>query len=151
MLNLNARITFDKEVFFCLGHDQELERPRIRIVTCPSEFDRIDENTFAKRWFEIRRRRNFDYLLIAKLYRAIAFVQMDEISLGITQHLHLDVTRIRDPFLKKQRGVSECCVRLALTALERIRHFRFLLDKTHAASAATSRRLEHDGIAYLPR
>ena len=61
------------------------------------------------------RRRFLDHLLVAALKRAIAFEQVDDIAVGVPEHLYLDVARVRHPFLQEDDIVAKAGDSFALT------------------------------------
>jgi hypothetical protein len=55
-----------------------------------------------------------DHLLVAALQRAVAFEQVDDIAVGVAEHLHLDMARGQDIFLDQHMVVAEAGRGLAL-------------------------------------
>ena len=54
-----------------------------------------------------RRGRLLDHLLVAALQRAVALEQVDDVAVGVAEHLHLDVARAGDVLLQQHPIVAE--------------------------------------------
>ena len=96
---------------------------------------------------ELRSGRNLHHLLVALLNGAVALEQVHRVAVSIGQHLHLDVPRPLNELLEEDVAASERGGRLAGTAFESRLHVARFADPTHAASAASGCRFEHDRIA----
>ena len=72
---------------------------------------------------------------------------MHDVAVRVAEHLHLDVPRPVDHLLQQDAGIAECCLGLALRALERRRETGRVLDQAHAAPAAAGHGLDHHRIA----
>ena len=48
-----------------------------------------------------------DHLLVAALQRAIPLEQVDDIAVGIAEHLHFNMARIGDPFFEQHLIIAE--------------------------------------------
>ncbi len=92
VLDLDAWIDFDEIEFVGFGIEQELYRSGTVVVDFPRDgqgrFVKFRRNLFAK----IGSRCNLDYLLVSALNRAIPFVQMDDVSMLITEDLNFEVS-----------------------------------------------------------
>src|SRR5437016_10031455 len=86
---------------------------------------------------------------MSALYGAVALTEMHAHTVAIAEHLHLDVTRLLDVLLAIDFRRAERCASLRLTGGERLCGGGALAHDSHAAAAATGRRLEDDGIAGL--
>src|SRR5205823_477309 len=86
---------------------------------------------------------------MSALHGAVALTEMHAHTVAIAEHLHLDVTRLLDVLLAIDFRRAERCASLRLTGGERLCGDGALAHDSHAAAAATGRRLEHDGIAGL--
>jgi hypothetical protein len=85
-----------------------------------------------------RRRRFFDDLLVAALQRAVAFAEVDHISVVISEHLDLDVARLLQEFLHIDFGVAESRQRFRLRHVDRIQQRCFTVHDAHSAPAASA-------------
>src|SRR5438067_13492266 len=86
---------------------------------------------------------------MSALRGAVALTEMHAHTVAIAEHLHLDVTRLLDVLLAIDFRRAERCASLRLTGGERLCGGGALAHDSHAAAAATGRRLEDDGIAGL--
>src|ERR1700722_3459735 len=101
VLNLDARIAFDEKVFAALRVDQELDGPGVHKARCAREANRVFQQASPKAGLQPRSRRDLDNLLISKLYRAIAFVEMNDAAVAVGQYLDLDMAWPRNQLLDK--------------------------------------------------
>ena len=99
---------------------------------------------------ESRRRRLLDELLVATLERAVALAERDDMSVGVGEQLHLDVTRRQDLALEVDGPVAERGRRLARTGHERRREVLRAGHAPHAAAAAAGRGLDEQREADPP-
>ena len=124
VFDLDARVALDEAVLAAFGYDEKLDGTGIHVFGGLHQPDRIGRDALAQRIAQIRRRRDFDDLLVAQLHRTIAFVQMDDVAVRVGQHLHFDVPRSFDQLFDEQRAVAESGFRLAATARVRLAPFR---------------------------
>ena len=82
VLDLDARIALDETMFAALGDDQELDRAGVHIAGRAGEPDRVAQDALAQRRVEPGRRGDLDDLLVAKLDRAVALVEVDDVAAG---------------------------------------------------------------------
>ncbi len=111
MLDLQPRVHFHEpdavgaQAFRRIG--DELDRACADIIDCLGRLDRCGAKLFARRFVHARCGGFFDHLLVAALQRAIAFEQMDDVAVGVAEHLHLDMARALDIFLDQDMRVAE--------------------------------------------
>ncbi len=100
---------------------------------------------------ETWRGRFLDHLLMAPLDRAVALEQVERIAMPIGEHLHLDVTRVRQVAFEQHMVIAECrrgflsCLIKCRGELIGVRH------DPHAAAAAARHRLDHQREADAVR
>ncbi len=70
---------------------------------------------------------------------------MDGVAVRVAEDLHLDVTRPLHELLEIDLILAEGSHGLATRFRHLAREVLFLADRPHAATAATPRRLQHDG------
>ena len=140
MLHLDARVHFNEVVFAVLIH-QKFDGTGIDIAHFARDFQRILIQVVARFLRHGKCRRVFHDLLIAALHRAVALIQMHDVSMRIAQNLHLDVLGLFDVFFKENIPVAKGLERLALHQREIIAQLLLVLDLAHAAPAAAGRRL----------
>jgi len=70
------------------------------------------------------------------LQTAVAFAQMQDVSIGVRQNLHFDMTRIADVFLNIYFAVAERQFRFRACRMESLQQTGVIVRDTHTASAA---------------
>src|SRR3546814_2783857 len=78
-----------------------------------------------------------DHLLMPPLERAVALEQVDDIAVGVAEHLHLDMAGGQDIFLDQHMIIAERCRRLALARGERVDEIRRGVDLAHPLAASS--------------
>lgn len=91
MFDLNPRIDFD-EVMSSLLVDQEFRGSGIPVVDVLSKLDRVRPDGLANFLGKMCRRGNLDNLLMTTLNGTIAFKQVNNVALRVSQDLNFDVT-----------------------------------------------------------
>ncbi len=91
---------------------------------------------------QARRRRFLDQLLMPALDRAVALPQRDDRAIGIAEQLDFDVACRPHLAFQVDRTVAEGRGRFRRSRGQRSRQLRRCADTTHAATAATRRRLD---------
>ncbi len=81
------------------------------------------------------------------LERAIALIQVDDVAVGVREHLHLEVPGVAHQLLDEHLVLAEGRARLATGRLDLLGQLVDVVDHAHAAAAAAPARLEHDGQA----
>ena len=84
------------------------------------------------------------------LKRAVAFKKMHRVG-AIAEHLHFDMTRMRDILLQEHTAVREVVLTQTLYRFIRIAELSFLVTQLHTDSAASGCAFEHHRIAYTLR
>jgi hypothetical protein len=72
---------------------------------------------------------------------------MDDVAVGIAEHLHFNVARAFDPFFEQHHVVAEARRCLALAAVERVLEIARAVDLPHPLAAAARDRLDQHRIA----
>ncbi len=116
VLDLQARVGFDEEELLRRIVDQELEGAEAAILHGLGHGDRGIDDPQAQRGAEMRAGRQLDDLLVAALYRAVAFAQGHDAALAIAHDLHLDVACAVDQPFGIERPVAEGGFRFSGTA-----------------------------------
>ena len=78
-----------------------------------------------------------------------ALAEVDDVPVGVGQHLHLDVTGVLEVLLDVDRGVGEVRLPLALRGLERLGGLVRRVDGLHPLPAAPGGGLDQERIADL--
>ncbi len=135
--------------------DEELERPRIGVLSRLSPLHRRLEQGVAGLAGQIWRGRLLDQLLMTALDGTVALADRQRVSEVIGQNLDLDVAWALDEPLQVDRAVAERRLGFRLRQRQRAQHFSFILDDTHAPATAARDRLDQQRVAdlarYLPR
>ena len=96
-----------------------------------------------------RRGRLLDDLLVAALQRALALAEVDDVAVGVAEHLDLDVARALEVALDEHAVVAEAGQRLAPGRGQRRLEARRRRDDAHPLAAAAGRGLDHHRVAVL--
>ena len=88
-------------------------------------------------------------LLVSTLDGTVAFVEVNDVTGAVAQHLDFDVARTFDELLDEHGAVAECRQRLRRRPPEVLLHLVHFADDAHPATAAAERRLEDDRKAVL--
>ena len=86
---------------------------------------------------------------MAALHGAVAFEQRDDVAVGITEHLDLDVAPAFDEPFDEDRAVAEGRDSFALAGGNRLVEHRSVANDAHAPPAASGRRLHERRQADL--
>ena len=135
VLDLQARIGFDEEVFVVV--DQELEGAQAAVFHGLGHGDGSGNDLLGDRRREVGAGRHFDDLLAAPLQGALALAQGDDAAFAVADDLDLDVARAADQTLGVEVAVAERRLGLGASAREGVGDLAFALDQAHAAPAAT--------------
>jgi hypothetical protein len=127
--------------------DQKFDCTRIHIVGRTGESERVVEEALPKTGLQSGCWGNLDHLLVAKLDGTIALVEVNEITVGVSQNLHLDMTGARDQLFDKHGTVAKRGEGLTLATGERRSHLIRPCDGAHAATTTARGRFQHDRIA----
>ncbi len=131
--------------------DQELDGAGALVADRLRERHRRFAHLLAQRRAHARRRRLLDDLLVAPLQRAVALEEMHDVAVAVAEHLHLDVARLHHDLFDQHASIAERALGLALRRRQQLRQIGLRLDEAHAAPAAAGHRLDHHGVADLPR
>jgi hypothetical protein len=109
-----------------LRHD-EFHRAGADIVDRLRRGDRGFAHRACGARVEEGRGRFLQHLLVAALRRALALVEMDDVAVGVAEHLEFDMPRMLDVALEDHARVAERAGRLALRRGQRVGEFGFSL------------------------
>ena len=148
VLHLDPRVHLH-EVVRAVGREQPLDRPGRPVPGGPRGVHGDLPDAVAQLRAHGGRRRLFDELLVAPLDRAVALAEVDDVPVGVGQHLHLDVPRVLEIPLDVDRRVGEVRPALALGGLEALHGLVRRPDHLHALAAAAGGRLDQQRVADL--
>ena len=141
----------EEELVRVVRRQDELDGARADVTDRARGFDRRRAHLRARGLVEQHRRRFLDDLLVPPLQAALALAEVDDVAVGVGQHLDLDVPRCGDEPFHQQRVVAEGTLGLAPRRLDRGVQFGLFVDQPHALAATTGGRLEQQRIADLRR
>jgi len=149
VFDLDPRIDLDEIELVCVHIHQEFDGAGTTIIRMPGDLETHFTDLGPFGVAEIGRRRTLDDLLVAPLHRTVAFVQMQDLPVMITENLDFDMARPLDHLFQITLAVAEGGFRLATA----FKHLVFQLiqrqDRPHSAAAAAPACLEHERIADL--
>ena len=90
-----------------------------------------------------------NYLLVAALYAAVPFSEVDGVSKPVCQHLHLNVARVGEVALQEHPAVAERGLGLPAGRFHALVQFPLLIHKAHTAAATSGGRLDQQGESPL--
>ena len=147
VLDLQARVDLDEVERPGVGVQEELDGPRVRVVSGPRQGERRVAEGPSLGLGQGRRRRPLDELLMPPLNRAIALEQVDQVSVEVAQDLDLDVVRPAQHSLGVHEVLAEGRARFAPRRLDQLGKLRRRLHHAQAPTAPTATGLDHEGIA----
>jgi len=143
MLDLNTGIDLN-EIVAPNAVDQKLSSSCIPVTNALRQFNGVLEHSLADFFWKMRRRGDFDDLLVPPLHRAVTLKEMNRVPLSVGQELDLDVTGAFQETLDEHGAVAKCRFGLTDGALERILKLALLPYDPHAATSATHGGLDDD-------
>ena len=151
VFHLNAGVHLDEVKLARFHIHQEFDGARAFIVHLFGDAFAEVTQLFALGGGQIGGGGAFDHLLVAALNRAIAFPQVIDIASLIAKDLHLDVAGAHDHLFQIALAVAECGLGLTATFADFFLKLIRVHDRTHAATTAAPRGLEHQWKADLGR
>jgi hypothetical protein len=147
MFDLHPRVDFDKVEFAAFHIHQEFDSAGAFVIhmgaDLAAQFADFDPLCVA----QIGRGGAFHDLLIAALHRTIAFKQVIDLAVFVTQDLHFDVTGADDHLFQIAFAIAKGGLGFAAALQHFFFQFGLGMDRAHAAPAAAPGRLEHQRIA----
>ena len=95
VLHLQARVHLHEVEFVCLGVEYKLHCACVVVSDCLGSCDSCLAQLFANGWRNVAGS-FFDDFLVSALNRAVALVQVDVVTVLVTEHLNFDVSRLFD-------------------------------------------------------
>lgn len=106
VFHLQSGIYFN-EIVLSMFVQKELDGSCVFVTDMLCDVHRISRHRVSNLRRQIWGRSDLDDLLMPSLNGAVSFVQMNDVSIAISEDLHLDVTRSYDVLLEEQRSVAE--------------------------------------------
>jgi hypothetical protein len=150
MLDLDTGVDLD-EVVSVLLVDQELGGSGISVVDRPSKLDGIGQEGIANVGREVLGRGQLDDFLMSSLNGTITLVEVDDVSVVVSQELDLDMLRLVQESLHEDGSVAKGRLGLGRGPVEGVLQGGLLPDNSHTASTTSIGRLDDDGESVLIR
>uniref|UniRef100_A0A2D4EVF9 Uncharacterized protein n=1 Tax=Micrurus corallinus TaxID=54390 RepID=A0A2D4EVF9_MICCO len=150
VLNLKPGIDLN-EVIFAMFVQQELHCASILIPNLLGQADGINSELRAQLGVEVGSRGDFHHFLVPSLDGAVPLIQMQHISMLVTQNLNFDVSWLLHELLHKESPIAKS--RKGLRECPGVVLFQLLIapHNSHAPSSSTIGSLEDDGKAIRLR
>ena len=139
VLHLDARVHLD-EVVAPLLVEEELDGAGVAVGTSAARCGGRPRRARPLLRGERQRGGELDHLLVAALHRAVALEEVDQVAVGVAQHLDLDVLGVLDVALQEDGRVAEGGLGLAAGPDEPLEQLLLAAGHPHAAPAAAGRR-----------
>ena len=148
MLDLDTWVDFDEVVAVQLVN-QELSSTGIAVVDGLGQLNSIVKNGITDIWWEILGWSKLNNLLMSTLNGAITLVQVNNVSVVVTEELDLNVLWLVEEALDEDCAVAESRLCLGCCSLERLLQCALLANNTHTTSTTTVCCLDNDWEAVL--
>ena len=129
--------------------DQELHGPRAHVVHGTGGLHSGLADPLPRGGVQQGGRRFLDHLLVTALQRAFALPQVDHVTVGVREDLHLDVARGGHELLDQQGVVPEALHGHAACGGQGLREVLGAFDHVHALTAATGGGLDEHGEGHV--
>jgi len=150
VLDLQAGVHLEEVEVARLAVDDELDGAGALVIHRPGQRHRLLAHRLPHFLVEEGTGRLLDHLLVAALDRALAFVQVQAVAVGVAEHLDLDVARALDELLDEDAVVAESVFGLGLARGEALVRLLVVPGDAQALAAAAGRRLDHHRVADVP-
>ena len=147
MLDLKAGIDLEKPCLVPHGVQDELDRPRRKVIDRGAKPDRRIVQTRAQRFGQARCGGFLDDLLVTALQRTIAFAKRHDAARPVAEDLHLDMTGARDEAFQVKPRIPEAGLGAAAHGGEGRAQHRRVVAELHADAAPARGAFQHDRIA----
>ncbi len=101
VFHLDARVHLDEEPLMPVQIVKELDGPSVVVADFPGNACRSVAQLADHVFRQTEGRGDLDHFLMAALHRAIAFVEMNDVAMAVTEDLHLDVLGAGNIFLQE--------------------------------------------------
>ncbi len=151
VLDLDARVHLDEEPVIAVEVVEELDSAGVIVADLLGDARAGQAKLLAHMIVETNAGRDLDDLLMAALHGAIAFVEMQHVTVLVSEHLHLDVLGAWNVLFEEDRGVPERAACLGLCLVKQASQVGSLSDHAHSPPAAAERGLDDERKADLLR
>ena len=147
VFDLNARVHFDKVELTGVHIHQEFDRARAFVVHMGTDFAAKLTDFCALFLGQVRCGRAFHDFLVAALDRAVTFIKVIDLTMLVTEDLHLDMAGAGDHLFQIALAIAKGGLGLATAFQNLFFQLVFRVDWAHAASTAAPAGLQHQRIA----
>jgi hypothetical protein len=137
------------EVVAVLLVDQKLSSASISVTSSLGQSNSVGENVVADVRWEILSRSNLNNLLVSSLNGAVTLVQVDNVTVVVTEKLNLNVLGLVEETLDEDSSVAEGSLGLRGGALERLLESLLLADYSHTTTTTSKGSLDDNGETIL--
>ena len=141
VLHLDPRVDLEEDELLT-GH-QELDRGDSTVIGLRAQPSRCPVQLTTQCWRNTLCRCDFDQLLVAALNAAVPVAQRER-ARRRCDDLHLDMPRVGQMRLGKQRRIAEAELRFCGALPVGVVNLVGAVDYSHAATAAAGKRFDHD-------
>ena len=146
MLHLQAGIHLQKVKRFVFP-DDKLDRASRLVIDSACQGNGLLTHGFAGGWINKRRRRLFNHFLVTALNRAVTLPQINNIAVGVTQYLNLNVARTFDKLLNKYPVVAKAIQGFGTTGRKTFKRLLIIVRNPQAFATTAGRCFDHHGVA----
>jgi hypothetical protein len=148
VLDLDTRVDLDKVVTVLLV-DQELRSACIAVAGCLGQSNSVGENVVTDLSGEIFGRGNLDNLLVSSLDGAVTLVQVNDVTMVVTEELDLNVLGLVKEALNKDSTVTKGSLGLGSSTLKGLLEALLVTDYSHTTTTTTESGLDDNGESIL--
>jgi hypothetical protein len=146
VLDLEAGVHLQEVGLARVGVEQELDGAGVDVADLPGQRHRRPGDLAAHLGGDRRGRRLLDHLLVPALGRAVALEEVDDVAVGVGQHLDLDVPAALDVLLHQDGVVTEGGERLPLGRRDGLAELLGGAHDAHPLAPAAGRGLDEHRI-----
>ncbi len=148
MLDLQPCVHLE-EVEISPAIDDKLHGPGRAVSDSLRQCHRLPSHRLARRHVEKRARRLLDHFLVAALDRALALAEIDDVAVGVAEHLDFDMPRLFDVLLNEDAIIAKARFCFARCTAEAVADLIVIGGDAHALAAAAGGGLDHDRVADI--
>src|SRR3990172_10624807 len=143
MFDLDSGVYSDEIILIGFCIKKELYGTGVIVVHRFTYFYGSITDALSEAFFKILRRGNLNNFLMSSLKRAVAFEQVYNIIVLVTENLHLYITRLFDVFFNETLLRTEGCQRFTLRLIQAMAQFQLASNHAHTAAAAAMSGLDY--------
>ena len=148
VLHLQPGVHFEEIKTLVLA-DYEFDGARALVIHRLRQLHRLRAHRSARGFADERRRGFFNHFLVPALDGAFAFVQINHVAVGVTQHLDFDVPRLFNEFLDEHPVIAKTVLGFVAARAETFESFLVAGGHAQPFAAAASTGLDHHRVANV--